>query len=176
MGEVKPSHVPEAGAAIAAPVPLTASHDVSGFDCGRQPLNEWLRKRALKNQLNNGSNTYVVCHSNSVIGFYALAAGNILHDAATGKVKRNMPDPIPVMVLGRLGVDRRWAGQGIGSGMLRESMLRTVQVSEIIGVRALLAHAKDEEAKRFYISKGFSASPIEPMTLMVTVQEIAASL
>ncbi len=176
MGEVTPFQAPADGAALAAPVLLSSSHGVSEFDCGTEPLSLWLRKHALKNQTSNASRTYVVCQGDIVAGYYALASGSVDHDAATGRVKRNVPDPIPVLVLGRLAVDRRFAGRGIGSGMLADAMRRTVQVSEIVGIRALLVHAKTDEARQFYLTRGFAASPIQPLTLMVTVRDIIDSL
>jgi GNAT superfamily N-acetyltransferase len=106
-----------------------------------------------------------------VVGYYALAAGAVAHTIATGKIKRNTPGPVPVMVIGRLAVDANLQGEGIGLALLRDAVLRTVQASEIAGIRAILVHAISERAQRFYERCGFAASPIDPMTLMIGVTE-----
>jgi GNAT superfamily N-acetyltransferase len=167
---------PNTGAALAAPVRLTESHILAGFDCGYQILNEWLRKRALRNGNEGACRTFVVCSENIVIGYFGLTVGSVLHSVATGKVRRNMPDPIPVMTLGRLAVDTRWQGHGIGSGMLREAILKTIEVSEYAGIRALLVHAIDEEAKLFYEKWNLQPSHLEPLTLMITLQDARKTL
>lgn len=156
---------------IAAPVPITASHDLSTFDCGNGTLNEWLQKRAIKNELNGASRTFVVCHDNTVIGYYTLAVGAVTREESSGKVRRNMPEPIPVMVLGRLAVDRQWQGKQVGVGMLKDAVLRTIAVAEQAGIRALLVHALSEEAKRFYLQCGFHESPTNDLTLMISLAE-----
>jgi GNAT superfamily N-acetyltransferase len=176
VGQVTPFPAPDGGAALSAPTVLTADHVTAGFDCGTDALNEWLSRRALKNQLEHASRTYVICHGATVVGYYCIANGSVVHGVATGKVRRNMPDPIPVIVLGRLAVDTRWRGRQIGSGLLRDALLRTLQVSAISGVRALLVHAKDDEATRFYRSHGFHVSPIHPLTLMLSTREIESAL
>lgn len=156
---------------LGAPEPLTSSHDLSDFDCGAAELNGWLRQRALKNEESGASRTYVVRVGPRVAGYYCLANGAITHAQASGNVRRNMPDPIPVMVIGRLAVDRGWHNRGIGRALLRDAILRTVQASEIAGIRAILVHAKSQAAKAFYESCGLHSSAIEPMTLMVTIAE-----
>jgi GNAT superfamily N-acetyltransferase len=154
-----------------APEPLALSHDLSAFDCGAPELNNWLRQRALKNEESGASRTYVVSVGQRVVGFYCLANGAITHAQATGKVRRNMPDPIPVMVIGRLAVDQGWHKKGIGRALLRDAILRTVQAAEFAGIRAILVHAKSEQAKAFYESCGLRSSPVEPMTLMMTIAD-----
>ncbi|HKO06833.1 MAG TPA: GNAT family N-acetyltransferase [Alphaproteobacteria bacterium] len=154
-----------------APEPLTSSHDLSAFDCGAPELNSWLRQRALKNEESGASRTYVVCVGQRVVGFYCLANGAITHAQASGKVRRNMPDPIPVMVIGRLAVDLGWHKKGMGRALLRDAVLRTVQAAELAGIRAMLVHAKSEQAKAFYESWGLHSSPVEPMTLMIPIVE-----
>ncbi len=149
-------------------------HDLSGFDCGVPPLDEWLRRRALQNQASGASRTYVVSAGGRVVGYYALANGAVTLAQATGRVRRNMPDP--VMVLGRLAVDRGYQGCGLGRALLRDAVLRVLQAAEIAGIRAILVHAISEDAKRFYQRCGFRASPTDPMTLMVTVADVAKSL
>jgi len=106
-----------------------------------------------------------------VVGYYALAVGAVAHVDAPGRVRRNMPDPVPVMVIGRLAIDQAVQGQGIGPALLRDAVLRTLQASDIAGIRAILVHAISERAKRFYEKWGFISSPVEPMTLMITVAE-----
>jgi GNAT superfamily N-acetyltransferase len=157
-----------AAATLGAPVPLTAGHDTSAFACKHESLSVWLHKRALANAASGASRTYVVCDDQDrVVGYYALAAGSIASEAAPGRLRRNMPDPLPVIVLGRLAVHSDWSGRGIGSGLLKDAVLRSIQASELIGVRALLCHAIDEEAKAFYLRYGFLESPLEALTVLV---------
>ena len=131
-------------------------------------MSAWLSKRALANAATGASRTYVVCdEQRRVIGYYALAAGSIAGAAAPGRLRRNMPDPLPVIVLGRLAVHSDWSGRGIGSGLLKDAVLRSIQASELIGVRALLCHAIDEEAKAFYLKHGLAESPLDPLTMLV---------
>jgi GNAT superfamily N-acetyltransferase len=132
-------------------------------------LGDWLRRRARQNEESGASRTYVVCVGKKVAGYYALSAGVIAHTHAPGRIKRNMPGPVPVMVLGRLAVDRTFHGRGVGTGLLRDAVVRTLQAAEIAGVRAILVHAISETAKRFYEKYGFVASPADPMTVMITV-------
>jgi GNAT superfamily N-acetyltransferase len=163
-------------ARLHAPEPLTASHDLSAFECGVAELNDWLRQRAVKNESTGGARTYVVCVGQRVVGFYCLANGAVMRTEATGSVRRNMPDPVPVMVIGRMAVDQAWRNQRIGQGMLRDAILRTVQAADIAGIRAILVHAKSDDAKTFYEKCGFRSSPIDPMTLMITLSEAIRSL
>jgi GNAT superfamily N-acetyltransferase len=156
---------------ISAPEHLNAGHDLTAFDSGVPILDEWLKKRAFANEASGASRTYVVMAGGRVIGYYALANGAIAGQQSTGKVRRNMPDPIPVMVLGRLAVDRAYQKRGIGVGLLRDAVLRTLQAAAIAGIRAILVHAISDEAKRFYERNGFSASPVDPMTLIIRVAD-----
>jgi GNAT superfamily N-acetyltransferase len=158
--------------AVGAPEHIRAEHDLSSFRSGVAVLDDWLKRRALPNDEAGASRTYVVCAGNArVVGYYALANGSVTAAAATGRTRRNMPDPIPVMVLGRLAVDESFQGRGIGRGLLRDAILRTFQAAEIGGIRAMLVHAISEDAKRFYESCGFSPSPLDPMTLMITMAD-----
>jgi GNAT superfamily N-acetyltransferase len=151
-----------------APQPLAQMHDLSIFDCGEPVLNEWLKRRAFANQVSGASRTFVVSgEHNQVLAYYSLAAGAIALGEAIGSVRRNMPDPIPVMVLGRLAVDRTCQGQQLGSALLKDALLRTVSVAENVGIRALLVHAINDAAKQFYVQRGFQQSPINPYTLML---------
>ena len=154
---------------IGAPEPLNADHDLAEFDSGEPALDDWLRKRALVNEQSGASRTYVIAAGRRVIGFYCLAAGSVAQEAATGKIRRNMPNPIPVMVIGRLAIDRADQGRGLGKSLLRDAVSRTLQAAAIAGIRAILLHAISEDAKRFYVHCGFSESPLDPMTMMISV-------
>ncbi len=158
------------------PEKLNSQHRLEYFDSGNPQLNAWLTRRALKNEVAGASRTYVLCADKAIVGYYCLANGAVAQIAATGRVRRNMPEPIPVMVIGRLAVDRHWQGQGLGRALLRDAILRTLQAAEIAGIRAILVHAISQEAKQFYEKCGFTASPLDPMTLMVTVKAATASL
>jgi predicted N-acetyltransferase YhbS len=158
-------------AGLSAPEKLTAAHDLSRFACGERELDEWLRRRAIPNEEQGASRSYVVCVERRVVGFYALAAGAADHTIAPGRVKRNMPNPVPVIVIGRLAIDLEFQGQGIGLALLRDAVLRTVEASKIAGIRAILVHAISESAKRFYERFDFIPSPVDSMTLMIPVAE-----
>jgi GNAT superfamily N-acetyltransferase len=157
--------------ALAAPAPLAAEHELDQFSSGTEPLDDWLKRRARQNEASGASRTYVVAEGRRVVGYYSLAAGSVLHEEATGRVRRNMPDPVPVALLGRLAIDRGWQGRGLGAALLRDAVLRVVGAAETIGVRALLVHAISDEAKAFYERWGFRPSATDPMTLMITIEE-----
>jgi GNAT superfamily N-acetyltransferase len=157
--------------AISPPEKLSPAHNLSDFDSGEPVLDDWLRRRALHNEASGASRTFVVCIGKTVVGYYTLAVGAVAHVEAPGRVRRNMPDPLPVMVIGRLAVDKSLQRRSIGKGLLRDAVLRTVQASEIAGIRAILVHAISEPAKRFYEGCGFIASPIDPLTVVLTVAE-----
>jgi GNAT superfamily N-acetyltransferase len=158
---------------IGPPEKLSASHNLSGFDSGEPLLDDWLRRRAGQNEVSGASRTYVVCVGNRVIGYYTLAAGAVAHADAPGRIRRNMPEPVPVMVLGRLAVDQAFHGQGVGTGLLRDAVLRIVLAAEIVGIRAILVHAISDTAKAFYEKYGFVSSPVDQLTVMITVAEAA---
>ena len=162
-----------AGRPLRPPEPLADRHLIDGFRCGEPELERWLTQRARRNQREGASRTFVVCDGPRVIGYYCLAAGAVARAAAPGNIRRNMPDPVPVMVLGRLAVDSDWAGRGVGRGLLKDAILRTVRVAGEAGVRALLAHAISPAAKAFYLKSGFRESPIEPMTVMLNIAALA---
>ena len=154
-----------------APQPLTADHQLNTFNCGETSLDEWLKRRALLNQSNGASRTFVVVdESQLVMGYYALAAGAVHHQDATRSIRQNMPDPIPVMVLARLAVDIRTQGMQLGAGLLRDAVDRSLAVANNTRVRALLVHALHERAKQFYLYFGFQASPVHPLTLMLRLK------
>ncbi|HLW53774.1 MAG TPA: GNAT family N-acetyltransferase [Candidatus Angelobacter sp.] len=161
---------------VRAPEKLTPDHDLSQFQCGEPALDDWLRRRALQNEDSGASRTYVACEGNRVVGYYALAAGAVAHIDAPGRVRRNMPEPVPVMVIGRLAVDQTLQGQALGPALLRDAILRTLQASDIAGIRAILVHAISERAKAFYEKWGFISSPMDPMALMITVAEARKAL
>jgi GNAT superfamily N-acetyltransferase len=155
------------------PVKLTSEHDLSSFDSGEPALDDWLRRRALQNEAGGASRTYVICDGRRVVGYYSLAVGGVSHASSSGRLRRNMPDLIPVMILARLAIDRVYQGRGLGTGLLRDAVLRTLQAAEIAGIRGILVHAISDAAKRFYEGYGFIPSPIDPMTLVVPVAEAA---
>ena len=155
-----------------APEPIQNNHDTSRFDCGNPLLNDWLKRRALANHLGGATRCYVVTEVNAVVAYYALSAGAVATSLATGNVKRNMPDPIPVLVLARLAIDQRCKAQGLGKALLKDAVQRAMRVARDVGVRALLVHAIDESAEAFYLKHGFSASPVAPHTLMLRLPEL----
>lgn len=160
---------------LSAPQTLAAVHRLADFDSGEPTLDDWLKRRAMNNQLTGASRTFVVVDdTHRVYGFYALAAGAVSHQLATNSVRRNMPDPVPVMVLGRLAVDRRAQGIHLGAAMLRDAVNRAITVSQHTGVRALLVHALHEQAKKFYLYHGFQESPLHSMTLMLRLNSLNA--
>jgi GNAT superfamily N-acetyltransferase len=174
MAEVEEaSERPEPG--ISAPVPLTAEHDLSGFDCGEPVLNDWLRHRALKNE-SRFSRTYVACEGNRVVAYFCISAGAVERAAAPGKVRRNAPDTIPVSVIGRLAVSRDQAGKGLGADILSDALRRIAVASQSIGIGAVLVHAKDEAAKRFYIRCAeFIEYPEDSRTLFLPIETVVAA-
>ncbi len=158
--------------ALTAPTPLTAEHEVTQFSCGVNSLDAWLQRRALKNQMQGASRTYVVCEAHRVLAYDALASGAVTTNTATGRFHRNMPDPIPVVVLGRLAVDQRLHGQGIGRALVRDAGLRVIQAADTIGIRGMVIHALSDEAQAFYIKLGFEASGLDPDVLMMTLPDL----
>jgi GNAT superfamily N-acetyltransferase len=175
VGEITPLHRAQPEDKITPPAPLEHTHDVSNFDCGKPPLTDWLRSQALKNE-GKGSRTYVVCVGRVVIGYYALAAGAVERDRAPSNIARNMPDPIPIFVLGRLGVDRAYHGKRIGEGLLKDALKRALNASREVGARAVLVHAIDEEAVGFYLQYKFKPFPTDARTLYLPLSHIAAAL
>jgi len=164
-------------AALSAPSPLGEEHVVEGFRCTSPALTKWLLERAHKNQREGASRCFVVCDARrNVVGYYALAAGQISHAEAPGPVRRNMPDPIPVAILARLAVHEAWTGQGIGRGLLKDAELRILQAAQQMGIRVLLCHAIDTSAKAFYRHFDFIESPVEPMTMMLSIPALQARL
>lgn len=163
--------VTDAASRPTPPEPLAQKHDLGTFASGVTALDEWLRLRARRNEAEGASRTFVTCIDCAVIGYYSLSAGSVLQRLATGRVRRNMPDPVPAILLGRLAVDTGWRGKGLGSDLVHDAVMRTLAAADIIGVRALLVHALSDEAKTFYQKHGFHESPVEANTLMITVAE-----
>ena len=161
---------------LSPPAPLSADHDVANFDSGEPSLDQWLKQRALKNQVSGASRCFVVCANQAVIGFYSLSAGAIGHETAPKSMRRNMPDPLPVLLLGRLATDRRYQNKGIGQALLRDALLRSVVIASSAGIFAIMLHALSPPARQFYLSRGFVASPLQPMTLIMTLETVRSIL
>ena len=157
---------------VSAPEPLAGHHVTEGFACGTESLDNWLKRRALKNQVQGASRTYVVCMENRVVAYYALASGALLGAQATGRLRRNMPDPIPVVVLGRLAVDSPLRGQGFGRALVRDAGMRVLQAADVIGIRGMTVQALSDEAKVFYEHLGFEPSPMDSQLLMITLADL----
>lgn len=157
---------------ISQPEPINEQHGISSFQCGEENLDIWLKTRAVKNQKSNASRTYVACDDGRVIAYYVLASSSVDVAFATGRLKRNMPSPVPVVVLGRLAIDTAYQNQGIGRALIRDAGLRVIQAAETIGIRGLLVQAVSVKAKEFYEKTGFEPSPLDPMTLMMTLDDL----
>lgn len=160
---------------LSAPAPLSPTHRTDEFECGAAVLDEWLKRRAMANQLSGASRTFVVAdQDHRIYGYYAMAAGAVFHQTATTSIRRNMPDPVPVMVLARLAVDSQAQGIKLGASLLQDAVNRAVAVSHNAGVRALLVHAINDRARQFYEHYGFQVSPAHPMTLMLRLSSVKA--
>lgn len=156
---------------LSPPARLAPDHELEAFNSGVEPLDDWLKRHARHNETEGGSRTFVVCVGKRVVGYFSLAAGAVMSGAATGRVRRNMPNPVPVVLLGRLAIDQSWQGRGLGGDLLRDAVLRAVTAAESIGVRAIFVHAISADAKAFYERHGFRPSPIDPMILMITLAD-----
>lgn len=157
---------------LSRPEPLNDAHQLDDFFCGITSLDDWLKRRARANQASGASRTFVVADNQKVVGYYALASGAIAVESSVGRFRRNMPDPIPVAVLGRLAVDRAHQSKGLGRALFRDCALRVAHAADTLGIRGIVVHAISDQAKTFYQSLGFDPSPREPMTLMVTLGDI----
>lgn len=151
---------------------LGTQHDTQAFHSGVQTLDDWLKKRALKNQTSGASRTFVVCEGTRVLAYYALASGAIVSREAPGKFRRNMPDPIPVVLLGRLAVDESLHGQGVGRALVKDAAHRVLGAADLIGIRGLIVQALSQQAKDFYEAVGFTASPHDPYLLTITLNDL----
>ena len=163
-------------AKLSAPQPLSDQNQLADFESGEPSLDDWLKRRAARNQANGSSRTYVVCEGDAVVGYYCLAAGAIGHAEAPSTLKRNRPDPIPVLVLGRLAIHKDHHQKGIGTALLGDAIRRAIQAADIAGITALLVQAISEQARRFYLSRGFVESPIKPMTLCLMLATVRQAL
>lgn len=161
---------------LSPPEPLSDVHQSETFDSGAPVLDDWLRRRASANQASGASRTYVVCEGKRVIAYYALASGAIAQALVPGKFRRNMPDPVPVVVLARLAVDKNYQGRGLGRALFRDAARRVAHAADSIGIRGIVVHAISEEARKFYVALGFDPCPAEAMTLVVTLRDLRATL
>ena len=157
-----------------APRPISDSDDLARFDSGEPSLDEYLRTRALANHIEGGSRCFVTCRDGRVVGFYALASAAAEHRAVPGRVRRNMPNPVPVILLSRLAIDRKEQGKGLGSHLLRDAISRCVAVADVIGVRAILVHALHDQARAFYAHFDFAPSPTDPLHLLLLIKDARA--
>jgi GNAT superfamily N-acetyltransferase len=160
---------------LSPPELLAAHHNIEAFTSGVESLDSWLKRRALKNQASGASRIFVVCEGQRIIAYYALASSAVAVAETTGRFSRNMPDPIPVVILGRLAVDQDFQGKGLGRALVRDAGNRVVQAADVIGIRGLIVHALSAEARAFYEAVGFASSPLNPMTLMITLSDLKAS-
>ncbi len=152
------------------PEPLDDRHLVEAFASGVSTLDDWLKRRARANNASGASRTYVVADQDHVVvGYYALASGALASTDAPGRLRRNMPDPIPMAVLGRLAIASDHQGRGIGVALLRDAVLRVRQAADILGIRGLLVHAVSDDARTFYEHHGFVAGTNVPMTLVLSL-------
>jgi GNAT superfamily N-acetyltransferase len=158
------------------PRPISASGDVATFDSGEPALDEYVRRRALINHLAGASRTYVASHDGRVVGYYALASASITRGATPGRVRRNMPEPIPALLISRLAVDRGEQGNRLGAHLLRDAILRCARVADEIGVRVILVHALHDRARGFYEHFDFEPSPTDPLHLMLLIKDVARLL
>jgi len=163
--------------ALSAPEPLTAAHDVSEFSCGKPPLDHWLKTRALSN-LEKGFTAVVVIHdAGRVVGYYGLAPTVAVPSILPRAIRTGQPpNPVPSLLLGQLATDTAWAGQGIGTGLIKHALERSVQAARLIGGRALIVNAVDEEAARFWQRRGFIPSKDDPFVLLRSIADVAAML
>ena len=172
MGEVRHS----GGRGLRPPEPISAAHDLASFDCGNEDLNDWLKRRALASE-GRSARTSVLCDGQRIAGYYCLATGSIEREnLSSAKLRKNLPDPIPILVLGRLAIALDYQGRGLGKALLKDAVLKTVAASEIAGVRALVVHAIDDAAARFYQKHGFVPSPLNARAFLLPIETAIAAL
>jgi len=171
MGQVTPGEGP-----LTAPEPLNDTHRVDAFASGAPTLDAWLKRKAWANQASSASRTFVLCRGARVVGFYALAAGSVSHDLMPRKLRQNMPDPIPVIVLGRLAINTSEQGHGLGRALMRDAVLRITAAAHEVGIVAILVHALNDRAKAFYLDAGFAETAAEPMTLFARIKDLKAMM
>lgn len=154
---------------------LTPAHDPTSFDCGSEPLNRFLKVHALQSQRAGISQTYVATSGSQIAGYHTLVVGHVAHEEAPERLAKGVPrHPIPVIILARLAVDQTWPGKGLGSALVVDAMRRVLQAADIAGVRAMVVHAKDETAQRFYEHLGFEKFPDKRLTLYRLLKDIRA--
>ena len=152
---------------------LRPDHTIESFDCSREELNRYLQRFAWQNQQAGAAQTYVGLAGDAVIGYYTLAVGHVTREEAPERLTKGLArHPVPIMLLARLAVDHRWQGQGVGKALIKDAMLRTLQAADIAGIRAFAVHAKDEEARRFYLKFDFIPSPSDPMHFFVLLKDV----
>ena len=162
--------------ALSPPELLAEHHEVDEFTSGEPALDNWLKRRARANQASGASRTYVLRDDARVVGYYALASGAVTLKAVPGRFRRNMPDPIPVVVLARLAIHEGWQGRGLGRMLFVNAVRRVLHAADAIGIRGIVVHAISEQAKSFYLALGFDPCPGEPMTLVVTLGDLRAAI
>jgi predicted N-acetyltransferase YhbS len=153
------------------PRPISGADDVATFDCGEPSLDTYLRTRALANHVEGASRCFVTCRDGRVVGYYALASASVERSSAPGRVRRNMPDPVPVILLSRLAIDRKEQKSGLGKHLLRDAITRTAAAADLIGVRAMLVHALHDDARSFYRHFDFEPSPTDPLHLLLLIKD-----
>lgn len=152
---------------------LRPDHPLEEFDCGRDELNRYLLRYAWSNQQAGAAQTYIGLAGDTIVGYHTLAVGHVMREDAPERLTKGLArHPVPVMLLARLAVDRRWQGQGIGKALLRDAMQRTLRAADIAGIRALAVHAKDAEARAFYQKFDFVPSPTDPMHLFILLKDV----
>lgn len=159
-----------------APRPISEGDVVAAFDSGEPTLDKYLRERALANHVEGASRCFVTCRDGRIVGFYALTAAAVERAGTPGRVRRNIPDPVPVILMSRLAIDRKEQGKGLGAHLLRDAVTRAVAAAEIIGVRALLVHALHEQARAFYAHFDFEPPPTDPLHLLLLIKDARALL
>ena len=157
--------------ALSPPAVLADHHDLTQFRSGEDSLDEWLIKRARSNQADGASRTFVVCEENRVLGYYALASGSVSIAGLPGKFRRNMPDPIPVVMLGRLAVDLSLARKGVGQGLFKDAVQRVAHAADTIGIRGIVVHPISDDARAFYLKLGFLECAGDPRLMVVTLKD-----
>lgn len=156
---------------------LRSDHAVEPFACGQDDLDRFLVRFALANQSANASQTYVLVSDDSIIGYYTLVVGSVAPATAPERIAKGMArHPLPLMILARLAVDQRWQGKGLGAALIKDAMQRTLNASDIAGIRALAVHAKDDSARAFYEHFGFEPSPVDPLQLYLLLKDIRRAI
>jgi GNAT superfamily N-acetyltransferase len=163
------------GGKLLPPSAIASVHDLSQFRSGNEPLDDWLRFRAFKNE-GRSSRTYVVAQGRQVVGYYCLSTAAEKRESIPSKLARNTPDPVPLITMGRLAVDVNHQGQGIGAGLLKDALRRSLQISQSIGSRAVMVHAIDQNAMAFYLKYGFIEFPYGTQTMFIPMETIAVAI